>query len=414
MGVRTKTIKNAAKLVIEKYYSIMTTDFDWNKLLMKIVATCENVHIRNQITGYVTHLMKRLEKGHRIKRLTLKAQEEAKRIKAWNRPEPETPLLDLENVVVDPCTMEMLKAVGLEDAAHHVDTETWRTNPVTAPERCFLPKPSHLGRPPPKWWLIDQLKKMQQRSQLPKDWDEKPGQNLPSSESEDDEPKEDEVPVGLHLLNRGGLVGGEGEEGPQQIIHPMWNAEDGEPPEPEKPLVDPRYTTTKEPPDISWPPKAEKAADKEESYSEDWARETFGFDTTYADVFGPRAKAYDRGRMGFDMPLGGPWSHFGAINSRERARNLHLDDMEALEKQQMEMQQPQEPIVPESEGFPPALNLQETQSPTTNNMTLFVLCLICLASLLAVVSFVFALIGIKKKLALRSKVKGMRDTLLLY
>lgn len=406
MGVRTKTIKNAAKLVIEKYYSIMTTDFDWNKLLMKIVTVCENKSVRNKITGYVTHLMKRLEKGQRIKRLTLKAQDEAIRIKSWNKPEPETPTVDMENIVVDPCSMEMLKAIGMEDAADHVDTETWRTNPVTAPERCFLPKPSHLGRVPPKWWLIDQLKKMQQRSQIVKDWDEKPGQAFGSSGSDTDEVPEVPNPEGLHMLNRGSQVkaaaAGKDEGGPQQIVGPIWNAEDGEPPEPEKEFVDPRYTTTTPP---------EKA--KEEDSYEAWRKEGWGdIHPTYEDILGPGCKFHDQGRMGFDMPSGA--SFYGIDAMMERSRDLTLDDLEERERKRMEMQQPQEPIVPESEGFPPALNLQETQSPTTNNMTLFVFCLICLASLLAVVSFVFALIGIKRKWALRSKVRGVRDTLLLY
>ena len=36
--VRTKTVKRAAKKLIEKYYSKLRLDFDYNKLIIKEVA----------------------------------------------------------------------------------------------------------------------------------------------------------------------------------------------------------------------------------------------------------------------------------------------------------------------------------------------------------------------------------------
>ena len=37
--VRTKTVKRAAKRLIEAYYSKLGLDFDYNKLIIKDVAT---------------------------------------------------------------------------------------------------------------------------------------------------------------------------------------------------------------------------------------------------------------------------------------------------------------------------------------------------------------------------------------
>ena len=38
MGVRTKTIKRAAKVLIEKYYSKLTADFHLNKKILSEVG----------------------------------------------------------------------------------------------------------------------------------------------------------------------------------------------------------------------------------------------------------------------------------------------------------------------------------------------------------------------------------------
>jgi small subunit ribosomal protein S17e len=58
--VRTKTTKRAAKKLIEKYYTKLGLDFDYNKLIIKDVAVVQSKRLRNKIAGYVTHLMKRL------------------------------------------------------------------------------------------------------------------------------------------------------------------------------------------------------------------------------------------------------------------------------------------------------------------------------------------------------------------
>ena len=49
--------------MIEKYYSLLTTDFQINKTFCDEVALIPSKNLRNKIAGFVTHLMKRLSKG---------------------------------------------------------------------------------------------------------------------------------------------------------------------------------------------------------------------------------------------------------------------------------------------------------------------------------------------------------------
>merc|ERR1712035_103256 len=57
--VRTKTVKKAAKLIIEKYYTRLTLDFHVNKRICEEIAIIPSKPLRNKIAGFVTHLMKR-------------------------------------------------------------------------------------------------------------------------------------------------------------------------------------------------------------------------------------------------------------------------------------------------------------------------------------------------------------------
>jgi len=61
--VRTKTVKKSARFLIEKYYPLLTTDFHINKTFCDEVALIPSKGLRNKIAGFVTHLMKRLDKG---------------------------------------------------------------------------------------------------------------------------------------------------------------------------------------------------------------------------------------------------------------------------------------------------------------------------------------------------------------
>merc|ERR1712121_516120 len=73
--VRTKTVKKAAKVIIEKYYTKLTLDFDTNKKIIEEIALIPSKSLRNKIAGYATHLMKRLEKST-VRGISIKLQEE--------------------------------------------------------------------------------------------------------------------------------------------------------------------------------------------------------------------------------------------------------------------------------------------------------------------------------------------------
>jgi len=73
--VRTKTVKKSARQIIEKYYSKLTLDFQINKKVCDEIAVLPSKRMRNKISGYVTKLMKRIQRGP-VRGISLKLQEE--------------------------------------------------------------------------------------------------------------------------------------------------------------------------------------------------------------------------------------------------------------------------------------------------------------------------------------------------
>ncbi|CAH8390059.1 unnamed protein product [Eruca vesicaria subsp. sativa] len=61
--MRTKKVKKSSPQVIENYYSRMNLAFHTNKKILEEVAIIPSKRLRNKISGFSTHLMKRIQKG---------------------------------------------------------------------------------------------------------------------------------------------------------------------------------------------------------------------------------------------------------------------------------------------------------------------------------------------------------------
>jgi small subunit ribosomal protein S17e len=109
--VRTKTVKRSARHIIEKYYSRLTLDFDINKRVCDEVAVIPSKRLRNKIAGYVTHLMKRIQRGP-VRGISLKLQEEERERRLDFV--PEVSAIDTDVIEVDSDTKAMLDAFGLD------------------------------------------------------------------------------------------------------------------------------------------------------------------------------------------------------------------------------------------------------------------------------------------------------------
>jgi len=111
--VRTKMVKKAARVIIEKYYGKLTLDFDVNKKIAEEVATIPSKRVRNKIAGFITHLMKRIYRGGSVRGISLKLQEEERERRLDFLPEKS--VLDVETVDIDADTHDLLRSLGFAD-----------------------------------------------------------------------------------------------------------------------------------------------------------------------------------------------------------------------------------------------------------------------------------------------------------
>lgn len=98
--------------MIEKYYTKFTLDFDTNKRVCEEIAIIPSKRLRNKIAGFVTHLMKRIQQGKKMKNISIKLQEEERERR--DNTVPTTSAIDLDVIEVDPDTTELLKELGMD------------------------------------------------------------------------------------------------------------------------------------------------------------------------------------------------------------------------------------------------------------------------------------------------------------
>eukprot|EP00900_Chrysochromulina_parva_P007965 jgi/Chrpa1/1716/Chrysochromulina_OHIO_Genome00006241-RA len=110
MGVRTKTVKRAARVIIEKYYPRMTLDFQTNKRVCEEVAMIPTKALKNKIAGYATHLMKRIQRGP-VRGISLKLQEEERERRMDFV--PDVSAVNTDSIPVDPDTKAMLRELNM-------------------------------------------------------------------------------------------------------------------------------------------------------------------------------------------------------------------------------------------------------------------------------------------------------------
>ena len=116
--MRTKTVKKSSRVIIEKYYSRLTLDFHVNKKLVGEVAIIPSKRMRNKIAGFITHLMKRIQRGP-VRGISLKLQEE----------ERERRLDFVPEVIMPPpywssITLFYFQKSAIEQDTIHIDSDT--------------------------------------------------------------------------------------------------------------------------------------------------------------------------------------------------------------------------------------------------------------------------------------------------
>jgi len=108
--VRTKTVKKASRVLIEKYYPRLTLDFQTNKNIAAEVAIIPSKRLRNKIAGFTTHLMRRIQRGP-VRGISFKLQEEERERK--DNYVPDVSALEVGTIEIDQETEALLKSMNM-------------------------------------------------------------------------------------------------------------------------------------------------------------------------------------------------------------------------------------------------------------------------------------------------------------
>lgn len=103
--IKIKSVKKAAKQIVEKYYVYLNEDFYHNKKVVGDFAQIQSKRTLNKVAGRVTHVVKCVLKGT-AKGLYIKKHEEDREKKENYLPKQS--FLDSDKVVVDEITMKMI------------------------------------------------------------------------------------------------------------------------------------------------------------------------------------------------------------------------------------------------------------------------------------------------------------------
>ncbi len=118
--VRTKTVKKASRQIIEKYYTKLNIDFHTNKRVIEEISIIPTKRLRNQIAGFITHLMKRIQAGP-VRGISIKLQEEERERR--DNYVPEISALEPQTMItIDQDTKDMLNVFDFK-SLHNVSLQ---------------------------------------------------------------------------------------------------------------------------------------------------------------------------------------------------------------------------------------------------------------------------------------------------
>merc|ERR1712122_374592 len=141
--VRTKTIKKASRMIIERYYTKLTSDFHTHKRICEDIAIIPSKRLRNQVAGFITHLMKRIKHAP-VRGISIKLQEEERERR--DNYVPEISYIDQHDLIeVDPDTKEMLKMLDMASIPG-----LQMVQPSAAPQNNFQNREQRDGGRPPR------------------------------------------------------------------------------------------------------------------------------------------------------------------------------------------------------------------------------------------------------------------------